>query len=76
MTLNPVQSCSAVWPYHLDQPADDSLTVAAVVFLLNIPLVYWRAGVKKFSLQWVLAIHLPVPLVVLIGLNSVLASTL
>lgn len=33
------------------------------VYLLNIPFGYWRAGVRKFSLSWVLAIHLPVPVV-------------
>ncbi|RLD81223.1 MAG: hypothetical protein DRJ10_06420, partial [Bacteroidetes bacterium] len=26
----------------------------------------WRTNVKKFSLQWVLAIHLPVPFVILL----------
>jgi len=39
-------------------------TVAALVFVLNIPFGYWRARVRKFSLQWILAIHLPVPLVI------------
>lgn len=38
--------------------------VAVVVFLFNVPFGYWRANVKKFSVQWVLAIHLPVPFVV------------
>ncbi len=40
------------------------LTVALLVFIINIPFGYWRANVRKFSLQWILAIHLPVPLVV------------
>ena len=47
-----------------------TLSVAVIVFLLNIPFGYWRASVKKFSLQWALAIHIPVPLVVLLRLNS------
>jgi len=38
--------------------------VGAIVFLLNLPFGYWRAHVRKFSTQWVLAIHLPVPMVV------------
>ena len=38
--------------------------VAFIVFVVNIPFGYWRASVRKFSLQWALAIHLPVPLVV------------
>ncbi len=38
--------------------------VAAIVFLLNLPFGYWRARVRKFSAQWILAIHLPVPLII------------
>ncbi len=38
--------------------------VAAIVFLLNLPFGYWRARVRKYSPQWILAIHLPVPLVI------------
>ena len=34
-----------------------------LVILVNIPFGYWRANVKKFSLQWFLAVHLPVPFV-------------
>jgi small basic protein len=40
------------------------LTVAVLTFLINIPFGYWRAQVKKFSKDWFLAIHLPVPLIV------------
>ena len=45
------------------------LAVALLVFLLNMPFGYWRASVPKFSWPWILAIHLPVPLV--IGLRIV-----
>lgn len=38
--------------------------VAAIVFLLNLPFGYWRARVRKYSAQWILAIHLPVPLII------------
>jgi hypothetical protein len=31
-----------------------------LVFALNIPFGYWRINVKKFALQWILAIHIPV----------------
>ena len=34
------------------------------VVVLNLPFGYWRAGVRRFSLPWFLAVHLPVPLVV------------
>ena len=38
--------------------------VLLVTFLLNLPFGYWRQGLRKFSLPWWLAIHLPVPLVI------------
>jgi hypothetical protein len=38
--------------------------IALLTFFVNLPFGYWRANVKKFSLQWVLAIHIPVVLVV------------
>lgn len=37
-------------------------------FLLNIPCGYWRASVKKFSWQWFVAIHLPVPILIALRL--------
>ncbi len=42
------------------------LIIALIVFLLNLPFGYWRANVRKFSLQWALAIHIPVPIVILL----------
>ena len=39
-------------------------SVALLVFLLNLPFGYWRASVRKLSRQWLLAVHLPVPLAV------------
>lgn len=44
--------------------------VALAVFVLNLPFGYWRAGTRKFSWQWALAIHLPVPLVILLRIYS------
>lgn len=38
--------------------------VAACTFALNIPFGWWRAGVRKFSPAWFVAIHAPVPVVV------------
>jgi hypothetical protein len=38
--------------------------VIAATFVLNLPCGYWRAGVAKFSLQWFVAVHAVVPLVV------------
>ncbi len=40
------------------------LLVGFTVFVLNIPFGYWRSNVKKFSWQWVLSIHIPVPIII------------
>jgi hypothetical protein len=40
------------------------LAVAAATLALNLPFGFWRAGVRKFSLAWFLAVHAPVPLIV------------
>ena len=37
-----------------------------LVFFLNLPFGYWRANTRKFGRQWYLAVHLPVPFVILI----------
>jgi hypothetical protein len=46
------------------------IIVTVTVFLLNIPFGYWRAHVRKFSAQWFLAIHIPVPFIVALRLLS------
>jgi hypothetical protein len=46
------------------------LFISAFAVLLNLPFGYWRAGTRKFSLQWFLAIHVPVPLIIGIRLVS------
>ncbi|MEM3742243.1 MAG: hypothetical protein QXU28_04100 [Nitrososphaerota archaeon] len=42
------------------------LSALFTVYFLNIPFGYWRAGSKKLSLSWILAIHTPVPAVFII----------
>lgn len=44
--------------------------VASLVLLLNLPFGYWRAGCRKFTWPWILAVHAPVPLVVALRLAS------
>lgn len=34
------------------------------ILVLNMPFGYWRAGLRKLSVAWFVAIHAPVPLVV------------
>ncbi|MGD1002246.1 MAG: hypothetical protein ABSA67_16280 [Candidatus Brocadiia bacterium] len=31
-----------------------------VILVINVPFGFWRAGVRKFSLSWFLAVHVPV----------------
>jgi hypothetical protein len=40
------------------------------VILLNLPFGYWRSHAPKLSVQWFLAVHLPVPLIVALRLLS------
>ena len=35
-----------------------------LILLINIPFGYWRAGCRRRYLQWFLAIHIPVPLII------------
>jgi hypothetical protein len=39
-------------------------TVAVIVFALNVPFGFWRARTRRFSRQWFLAVHLPIPAVI------------
>ncbi len=38
--------------------------VAVGVAVINLPFGFWRAGVRKFSPAWFVAVHGPVPFVV------------
>jgi hypothetical protein len=38
--------------------------VSVTLFVFNVPFGYWRAHVSRFSLQWFVAIHLPVLLAI------------
>lgn len=42
-----------------------TVALAAIgILLLNLPFGYWRAGLRKLSPLWFLAIHVPVPLAI------------
>lgn len=40
------------------------IIISISVILLNIPFGYWRANVKRFSFQWFLSVHIPVPIII------------
>ena len=46
------------------------IALTLVVFVLNIPFGYWRANVRRFSVQWFLAIHIPVPIIIALRILS------
>lgn len=39
-------------------------TAMAAIFAINLPFGYWRAGLRKLSPAWFVAIHAPIPLAV------------
>ena len=41
-----------------------------VVFLINIPFGYIRSNASRFSRQWMMAIHIPVPFVFILRIFS------
>jgi hypothetical protein len=41
-----------------------------VVFIINLPFGYMRSKTSKFSRQWMMAIHIPVPFVFLLRIFS------
>jgi len=41
-----------------------------IVFLLNLPFGYMRSKATRFSRQWMMAIHIPVPFVFLLRVFS------
>jgi hypothetical protein len=45
-------------------------TAAPLVFVVNLPFGYWRASVRRLSGRWLLALLLPAPLVVALGIYS------
>jgi hypothetical protein len=40
--------------------------VSIIVFLINLPFGYWRAQTKRFSLRWLVAVHLPILFVIVL----------
>lgn len=46
------------------------MIITFAVLLINIPFGYWRGSVRKFSLQWFLAVHIPVPFIIVLRING------
>lgn len=46
-----------------------------LVFLINLPFGYMRSKSTRFSRQWMMAVHIPVPFVFLLRIFSGLTWT-
>lgn len=46
------------------------IIVAVIVLFINIPFGFWRESVKKYSIPWFLAIHIPVIAVIFLRIYS------
>lgn len=42
------------------------IVAVITVLTINIPFGYWREHAKKFSWQWFLAVHSPIPVIILL----------
>lgn len=49
-------------------------TLTVFSFICNLPLGRWRSTVKKFSLNWFLAVHLSIPLIIFLRLKLGLSA--
>ncbi len=54
----------------------NELMLIMIVFLINLPFGYMRSKSVKFSRQWMMAIHVPVPFVFLLRVFSGLNWTI
>ena len=44
--------------------------LALAVLLMNLPFGFWRAGAKRFTRPWFVAVHAPVPFVIFLRIVS------
>lgn len=42
------------------------ILLMSLVFVLNLPFGYWRASAVKYSRDWILAVHIPVPVIIVL----------
>jgi hypothetical protein len=46
------------------------ILISLLVLIMNVPFGYWRKNVTRYSLQWFLAIHIPVPVIIALRLTT------
>lgn len=42
------------------------LILSSIIFIIDLPFGYWRASVKAKSYKWFLAIHIPIPFIIIL----------
>jgi hypothetical protein len=52
----------------MGHPLEYALVLAAVA--ANAPFGMWRAAQRRFSAKWLLAIHLPIPLIFVLRVSA------
>ena len=57
-------------PQYSDKKIMILLLAAFIDLIFNIPFGYWRANTKRFSVQWFLSVHLPIPLIIILRIYS------
>jgi len=40
------------------------LLIAFITLIINVPFGFWRQGLQKFSVNWYIAVHAAVPIVI------------
>ena len=46
-----------------------TIIILIVIAVINIFFGYWRSNTRKLTLQWILAIHIPVPIAIVLRLS-------
>ena len=59
-----IKFCVTLFHHNYSNMLIKLIILSIVILAVNVPFGYWRANVKKFSLQWILAVHIPVVIVI------------
>jgi hypothetical protein len=46
-----------------------TIIILIVIAVINIFFGYWRSNTRKLTFQWILAIHVPVPIAIILRLS-------
>ncbi|MFV1957142.1 MAG: hypothetical protein ACC640_05110, partial [bacterium] len=46
------------------------ISLLSLTFIITLPFGRWRVRCRKYSVNWFLAIHLPIPVIILMRLGA------